>query len=116
MEEADVLSDRIAIMNHGQLRCCGSPSFLKTNLGQGFRLSIGKSDHFEEDAFIKLISAYVYNYVIETNVATELSIGFSVKNNGYLVDMLNEMEKYKDVIGIENYGISTTTIEEVFLK
>ena len=29
MEEADVLSDRIAIMNHGEIKCCGSPLFLK---------------------------------------------------------------------------------------
>ena len=29
MEEADALSDRIAIMNHGEVKCCGSLMFLK---------------------------------------------------------------------------------------
>jgi hypothetical protein len=89
---------------------------LKTKLGQGFRLTIGKSDNFDEYSFIKLISNYVFNFVIETNVATELCIGFSVKSNLNLVELLNEIEKFKSMIGIESYGISTTTIEEVFLK
>lgn len=29
MEEADALSDRIALMHHGKVKCCGSPLFLK---------------------------------------------------------------------------------------
>ena len=33
MEEADVLGDRIAIMADGKVKCCGSPMFLKSNLG-----------------------------------------------------------------------------------
>ncbi|NXS44457.1 ABCAD protein, partial [Balaeniceps rex] len=33
--EAEVLSDRIAILQHGQLRCCGSPSYLRETYGQG---------------------------------------------------------------------------------
>ena len=33
MEEADVLGDRIVIMADGQVKCSGSPMFLKSNLG-----------------------------------------------------------------------------------
>lgn len=33
LEEADILSDRIAIMTHGQLQASGTPSFLKRHLG-----------------------------------------------------------------------------------
>lgn len=34
MEEADVLGDRIAIMDHGQVYCCGSTLFLKKLYGE----------------------------------------------------------------------------------
>lgn len=34
MEEADVLGDRIAIMDHGQIKCYGTPSFLKKAYGR----------------------------------------------------------------------------------
>lgn len=33
MEEADVLGDRIAIMDHGQVKCYGTPLFLKKAYG-----------------------------------------------------------------------------------
>ncbi|KAH8038310.1 hypothetical protein HPB51_000742 [Rhipicephalus microplus] len=33
MEEADAIGDRIAIMSNGVVQCCGSPFFLKKNLG-----------------------------------------------------------------------------------
>ena len=34
MDEADLLGDRIAIMAKGELRCCGSPAFLKQKYGE----------------------------------------------------------------------------------
>lgn len=33
MEEADVLGDRIAIMDHGQLQCFGTSMYLKKRYG-----------------------------------------------------------------------------------
>ncbi|MEQ2300791.1 Retinal-specific ATP-binding cassette transporter [Ameca splendens] len=40
MDEADLLSDRIAIISQGQLCCCGSPLFLKNCFGVGFYLTL----------------------------------------------------------------------------
>jgi ABC-type multidrug transport system ATPase subunit len=40
MEEADALGDRVAIMSDGKLECCGSPQFLKKNLGTSFEYSL----------------------------------------------------------------------------
>ena len=34
MDEADILGDRIAIMAHGGVKCCGSPLFLKNKYGK----------------------------------------------------------------------------------
>ena len=34
MEEADALGDQIAIMNHGEISCYGTPLFLKKQYGQ----------------------------------------------------------------------------------
>ena len=43
MDEAETLGDRIAVLSHGQLLRCGSPGFLKSNLGQGLHLYILKT-------------------------------------------------------------------------
>ncbi|KAG0094319.1 hypothetical protein BGZ93_007353 [Podila epicladia] len=40
MEEADILSDKIAIMTLGRLRCMGTSLHLKELYGSGFRLNI----------------------------------------------------------------------------
>lgn len=37
MDEADLLGDRIAIISHGKLKCCGSPLFLKSTYGDGYK-------------------------------------------------------------------------------
>ena len=42
LEEADVLSDRIAIIHQGKLQCCGSSLFLKNKFGMGYILTIDK--------------------------------------------------------------------------
>jgi len=40
MEEADVLSDRIAVICDGKLKCVGTPLYLKNNFGDGYRVSL----------------------------------------------------------------------------
>uniref|UniRef100_A0A8C3JU42 ATP-binding cassette sub-family A member 2 n=1 Tax=Calidris pygmaea TaxID=425635 RepID=A0A8C3JU42_9CHAR len=42
MDEADLLGDRIAIISHGKLKCCGSPLFLKSTYGDGYKLTVVK--------------------------------------------------------------------------
>ena len=42
MDEADLLGDRIAIISHGQLKCCGSSLYLKSTFGEGYHLTLVK--------------------------------------------------------------------------
>uniref|UniRef100_A0A4X2KQE6 ATP binding cassette subfamily A member 7 n=1 Tax=Vombatus ursinus TaxID=29139 RepID=A0A4X2KQE6_VOMUR len=42
MDEAELLGDRVAVIAGGQLRCCGSPLFLKSRLGSGYYLTLVK--------------------------------------------------------------------------
>ncbi len=40
MEEADLLSDRIAIIDEGRLICLGTSMFLKNKYGVGYNLRV----------------------------------------------------------------------------
>lgn len=42
LDEAEVLSDRVAFLERGGLKCCGSPFYLKEKLGQGYKLTLTK--------------------------------------------------------------------------
>jgi ABC-type multidrug transport system ATPase subunit len=42
MDEADILGDRIGIMNNGKVSALGSSIFLKSKFGAGYNLIINK--------------------------------------------------------------------------
>lgn len=45
LDEAEVLSDRVAFLENGGLKCCGSPFYLKDKLSQGYKLTLTKKVH-----------------------------------------------------------------------
>ena len=58
MDEADILGDRVGIMNEGELVCLGSPLYLKNRYGTGYTLTVIKkggalSDSSRIEEFIK---------------------------------------------------------------
>lgn len=114
--EADVLCDRIAIMNRGEIKCCGDPYFLKQNLGRGYRLVVYKGDNFTDDVFKNIVELFDSSFVVETDVASEMSIALPNLPDQDLVELLHTIEDNKYYMGIDSYAISTATIEEVFLK
>ncbi|CAF0703608.1 unnamed protein product [Brachionus calyciflorus] len=116
MEEADVLSDRIAIMNHGQVKCCGSPLFLKNVFGSGFRLAISKNSDFIETRFIKFLKKNIEKYTIETNIAAEMSLSIPYGLSTRLPALLKDLEDNKAYYGVDGYGVSSPTIEEIFIR
>nr|UOU03314.1 ATP-binding cassette subfamily A3-like 1 [Brachionus rubens] len=116
MEEADALSDRIAIMNHGEIKCCGSPIFLKNYYGNGFRIKIVKNSNFNSIKFENMLREYLNDYKIEINVAAEFCLSFPFDKVNILPEFLNQLELNKDKFGLDSYSISSSTIEEVFLK
>lgn len=44
MDEADILGDRIAIISHGRVCCCGSSFFLKKTYGRGYYLTVARAN------------------------------------------------------------------------
>lgn len=50
MDEAEVLGDRVAIISHGELQCCGSSLFLKNKYSNGFFIQIRKINPSNESS------------------------------------------------------------------
>lgn len=59
MDEADILGDRIAIMSSGQLKCVGSPYFLKKHYGVGYSLVVVKNDGFQLEACTQILTKHI---------------------------------------------------------
>ncbi|XP_075973502.1 ATP binding cassette subfamily A member 3 [Anticarsia gemmatalis] len=116
MDEADVLGDRIAIMSGGRLQCVGTPYFLKKHYGIGYKLTIVKADNCVVDDVTKFFKAYVPDIKENTNIGSELTYILPNDNVSKFPEMLKEFEAKKESLHVSSYGLSVTSLEEVFMK
>ncbi|KAL7385147.1 hypothetical protein ABVT39_016568 [Epinephelus coioides] len=125
LDEAEVLSDRIAFLERGGLKCCGSPFYLKDKLGQGYKLTLTKKvqnldsepmDNAEMKAFIQ---AHVPEARLKEAQGGDLVYSlppFTSSNASSYRSLLTALDSNLDALQLGGYGISDTTLEEVFLQ
>ena len=117
MDEADYLGDRIGIMAEGQLKCLGSPLFLKTRFGIGYNLTMVKKDI---NVSSKPIKELVQRHIPESNILSDVSAEFALQlpleSTHKFQGLFDELDANLQRLGISSYGVSVTTLEEVFLN
>ncbi|XP_048519308.1 ATP-binding cassette sub-family A member 17-like, partial [Dendroctonus ponderosae] len=116
MDEADLLGDRIAIMAGGELQCCGSSFFLKKKYGAGYHLVMDKSPQCDPEKVTTLLRKYISNIEVHSCIGSELTYLLAESQSYIFETMLRELEQHSYHLGINSYGISLTTLEEVFMK
>ncbi|KAM7400259.1 hypothetical protein PAMA_004793 [Pampus argenteus] len=159
MDEADLLSDRIAIISKGQLHCSGSPLFLKSCFGVGFYLTLvrrmkdlrktendcdcasdcscscsictkykdqsqNQSQHFGRvlDGDIDSITSLIHHHVPEAKLIEMIGqeLTYLLPNKGFkhraYASLFRELEDTLADIGLSSFGISDTSLEEIFIK
>ncbi|CAG8542836.1 5920_t:CDS:10, partial [Ambispora gerdemannii] len=112
MEEADALCDRIGIVSAGQLRCLGSPLYLKTTYGSGFKLHINSSRL--NSAFYQIEKYITPPFTIINKFATSATYQFNAAR-GVISTLFKVLEARKIEWGIVDYSINQSTLEDVFL-
>nr|XP_043635410.1 ABC transporter A family member 1 [Erigeron canadensis] len=130
MDEADILGDRIAIMANGSLKCCGSSLFLKHQYGVGYTLTLVKTSP-GASAAADIVYKHIPSATCVSEVGTEISFKLPLVSSASFENMFREIESCisksdphiaslehegPSDFGIESYGISVTTLEEVFLR
>lgn len=116
MDEADILGDRIAIMAGGKLKCYGSSFFLKKRFGTGYHLICVKGNDCVTADVTELIRKYLPDVEIENDIGSELSFQLPEDRVDVFQKLLLELEEAGESLGLASYGISLTTLEEVFMK
>jgi len=116
MEEADVLGDRIAIMDHGRVKCYGTTLFLKRIYGTGYQLTVMKSPQNAVDPITDTVKSTVVTAEVKSIHSTQVVYSIPQEYASSLPAMFAALEAKKPEFGIEGMGISCTTMEEVFLK
>lgn len=116
MDEADLLGDRIAIMAGGKLQCCGSSFFLKKRYGAGYLLVVVKGPRCDSLAVTALLRRHLPDISPTQDVGSELSYQLDESQSSLFEPMLRELEEARAKLDVLSYGVSLTTMEEVFMK
>ena len=123
MEEADTLGDKIAIMSSGKIECCGSSLYLKQLYGVGYQLtiSIKHSDDINVNNDVKSkIDKYILPDINESELlsyaGTEISYRLPFGESKKYPELFNRLDNDANELSIQNYGLSMTTLEDVFLS
>uniref|UniRef100_U3J5J6 ATP binding cassette subfamily A member 12 n=1 Tax=Anas platyrhynchos platyrhynchos TaxID=8840 RepID=U3J5J6_ANAPP len=124
LDEAEVLSDRIAFLEHGGLKCCGSPFYLKETFGDGYHLTLTKKKphlkiNCDTAAVTSLIQSHLPEAYLKEDIGGELVYvlpPFKSTVSGAYQALLRALDTSLSDLHLGCYGISNTTVEEVFLN
>lgn len=104
-------------MSGGRLQCCGSPLFLKKRFGAGYHLTIAKKGADVDTEKISIaVKEHIERAQLESSVGVEVTYSLPDEDTQKFEPLLSMLESVDNRLGITNYGISVTTMEEVFLK
>ncbi|NWW85031.1 ABCAA protein, partial [Rhynochetos jubatus] len=115
MDEADILADRKAFISHGRLKCVGSSLFLKKKWGLGYHLRIHVSESCNLENVTCLVKRYIPNVIFSGHSQYELRYKLPLENVNKFPDLFSGLDSCSEQ-GIINYGVSMTTLEDVFLR
>ncbi|XP_066560548.1 cholesterol transporter ABCA5 [Amia ocellicauda] len=115
MDEADILADRKAVISQGQLKCVGSSLYLKTKCGVGYHLRMSVNEACEADRVTLLVKQHVFKAQLSRQQEAELTYTLPFESMDTFPGLFSELDSRPD-LGIVNYGVSMTTLEDVFLK
>eukprot|EP00095_Tigriopus_kingsejongensis_P011912 maker-scaffold111_size354240-snap-gene-2.29 protein:Tk11912 transcript:maker-scaffold111_size354240-snap-gene-2.29-mRNA-1 annotation:"atp-binding cassette sub-family a member 3" len=116
MEEADVLGDRIVIMSSGQVKCSGSPMFLKKEFGHGYTLTMSRGRSNDVGNTLELIRRFVPEADIKGHATGELIVQLPDDQSSQFAELFASLDQYKERLDISNFGLAVTTMEDVFLR
>jgi hypothetical protein len=101
-------------MAHGAVRALGNSISLKAKYGAGYRINI-ITDTEKSGAIKQQVLQRVPNVVVEDESAGALIFQFPNTSKSTIPDFVDWLETEK-ANGVKTWGISQTTLEEVFLK
>ena len=102
LDEADVLADDMAILSKGELKAQGSSVELKHRLGGGFRVHV----------YLKSLESPLPLFEdIQTRKLDDQVI-YTLPNSSTTAEFVQRLDRH----GIQNYEITSPTVEEIFFN
>lgn len=144
MDEADLLADRKGIIVDGRLAVCGSSPFLKNKFGLGYLSPLTTEPNFSiehdvyrykltmclssaaarrasvdspstvPDQLLRLVRSIVPD-ALALNSSGDCAISLPMSSLPHIPALLDALDAQGQELGLESYGLNTTTLEQVCL-
>ena len=79
-------------------------------------MTLIKASGAHVDAILALVRRHVPEASVSTNVGAELNVRLPMQSSPQFPAMLKELDEKMGAVGVVSYGISITSVEDVFLK
>jgi ABC-type multidrug transport system ATPase subunit len=133
MGEVESLGDTVGIMAGGRLICLGSQRYLKDQYGVGYTLTISKVPTNQADRVDRaqlhpgtatLSGSKIAKFMqdrypfaqLTSDAGGEISFRMPFSASAGFPDMFDDLEARKQGLALTTFGVSVTTMTEVFLK
>ena len=119
MEECEALCSRIAIMVNGKFKCLGPTQHLRKKFGQGFTIVIKLKRELNDDSgYVQSVRQYIQKAFPSAVLkdSHQCLLHFHITDTSVLWSyMFSKMEIAKEELQLEDYLVSDTTLEQIFL-
>lgn len=143
MDEADILSDQVAVIHKGKLLCNGSPLLLRSKFGCGYQLTVSRqgqgteensngdsdsgraSNEFPDDTndsekLLSFTKCLIPNAALVEEFSSEVVLSLPYEDADGQVHDYATFFRCLDAnlvgLGYGSYGLTSSTLEDVFLS
>eukprot|EP00474_Spongospora_subterranea_P006850 CRZ07308.1 hypothetical protein [Spongospora subterranea] len=113
MDEAEMMSDMIVVLNNGQVCASGSSLELKRSFGLGYNLTVALAPNIESKNLVSFVVDSIPDASIrESQSQSEISFSLPLHQTANFAQVLSSLQRVSGVISL---SLSLTSLEEVFL-
>ncbi|RKO87858.1 P-loop containing nucleoside triphosphate hydrolase protein, partial [Blyttiomyces helicus] len=118
MDEAEYLGDRIAILASGQLKATGTTLFLKRTYGVGYSMTVMRSDSERSATEVsEIVRSHLPDATAIGASGSESTFSLPTAGRAWFPALLRDLDGERGQgAGVRTYGLSVTSLEEVFLR
>ncbi|KAM3922145.1 ABC-type organic anion transporter ABCA8-like isoform 1-T1 [Leptodactylus fuscus] len=115
MDEADILADRKAVISNGRLKCVGSSLFLKRKWGIGYHLRMQVSPSCDPEQMTSIIRQHIPSAKMSVQNEEHITYTLPFEHMDGFSDLFAHLDQRvgQDIV---TYGVSMTTMDDVFIK
>jgi ABC-type multidrug transport system ATPase subunit len=106
MDEAEFLSQRIAILDSGKVRALGSPAFLKSAFGCGYNLKLTVPRELNTDALSYVEAYFGCRLAVSSETSHQLQLQIPSRFKPLFGGFLSDMDRDMENLGIEGFSIA----------